>query len=359
MSLLSRLSSLALCPCLSGIALAADAAGSSVAKSGVDVVQKYLEGCFTDQSQELQEALRRSADRAWACLEVSLAGETFLGFFTRRGEDKALAGQLRAYLNANPLRLPAGQGERLCRRALVQLRAARASKLIPGTENRESLAKQLTDFTRYTDPTAVYGAEWQVLSEVAHELRLAGHDALAAIVGTRPDSRELPLLTVAVRFCFRSEVESNTRLFQGLMHEHVDRLRQDLASNVDGLRHDLAAGFDGLLAVLRQDRRRLDDVFTTMTLQLDRIEAGQEKQLAVADETCDRLAELQDEMRGLNKNLKRFLDRDIGPGDTELISNESDRRSAQEAIAKYHRLSEHDRGRAPIYLRTWRGWNAP
>jgi len=337
MSLLSRLASLALRPCLSAIGLAAEAAGCSFAKSGVDVVEKYLLSRFTDQSQELQKALGRSADRAWVCLEVALGGESLLGFFTRRGEDKALSKQVRAFLDADPLQLPPAQGERLRRQALAQLQTARKSKLIPGVEEAHSLAKQLAEFTHYSDPSAVYDAEWRVLADVADELRRAGYDALAEVVALRPDSGQLPLLTVAVRFCFRSEVEGDDRLFRGLMHEQVDRLRHDLVARFDGMRHELSAGFGELLVVLQQNRQI--------------IESGLTELLAVAEETRDRVAEVQADIRRVNEKLDRLLDREIRPDDSMSIRNESERRLVREVVAKYRSLSEAERSQAPELLK--------
>jgi hypothetical protein len=124
MSPLSRLSCLALRPCLPALAFAADAAGYPFVKIGVEAAAKYLARYFTDPSQELQQALGRSADRAWVCLEVALGGESILGYFTRPGADKALARQLRAFIDSNPLQLPPAIGKLHCSQALEQLRAA-------------------------------------------------------------------------------------------------------------------------------------------------------------------------------------------------------------------------------------------
>jgi hypothetical protein len=59
---------------------------------------------------------------------------------------------------------------------------------------------------------------------------------------------------VAARVCFRSEVEANSRLFQGLTHEQVNRLRQDLAASVGGLRQDLRGRLSCWLTVVLADR---------------------------------------------------------------------------------------------------------
>jgi TPR repeat protein/tRNA A-37 threonylcarbamoyl transferase component Bud32 len=340
MSLLSRLSSLALRPLLPGIArLAAEAADCALAKVGVDVVEKYLVSRFTDASQEVPKALARSADRAWVCLEIGLGGTMFLGSLRRRGEDKEFTAKVRAFLDTNPLELPPGQDERFRRQALAQLRAARKSGLIPGTEKPRSLAEQAAAFTCFSDPASLCDAEWQVLAEVAAQLRQAGHTELADVVALRPDSGQPPLLAVAVRLCFRSEVESNTQLFQGLVYEQVD-----------GLRHDLAAGFDGLLVVLRQHRQEIETALSEL--------------LAVAEETRDHILDLKAEQAKQGEALQALYatmirlcekldDLDKRPlrfSDSMSIRGKAELRLVREVLATYRALPEEQRRRLPELL---------
>jgi hypothetical protein len=316
---LSCLSSLALRPWMSGIARlaakTAEAAGLPLAAAGVETVEQYLESRFTDPSQELLDALNAAADGAWGCLEVALGGDTIHKWLTQKGEHKALAATVRAFLDGNPLRLSPDQDERFRRQALKELRLAHNAGLIPGKDNPRTLAKQAAAFSRFTDPVALCHAECLVLGEVAGQLRQAGHHALADMVELRPGPDQPPLLAIAVRFCFRCEVETNPRLFQGLVYEQVD-----------GLRHELAAGFDGLADIVQRDRRGLNEALTAIAVQLIRIEAGQqvlltsqEKELVVEGEPPDRVVDVQDEVRRMNDQLDRFLNCEIRGNDSRSV----------------------------------------
>ena len=61
---------------------------------------------FTDHSRALARALADANERAWQALEIALAGDSWWdrvkGLLGRR-EDQALAGQVRAFLDAAPL----------------------------------------------------------------------------------------------------------------------------------------------------------------------------------------------------------------------------------------------------------------
>src|SRR5437588_12944693 len=59
---------------------------------------------FSDHSRRLPKALHRSNKRAWKTLELALAGDGWLSRLQNllaRGEDKAIAEQIRAFMEAN------------------------------------------------------------------------------------------------------------------------------------------------------------------------------------------------------------------------------------------------------------------
>src|SRR5438132_6820001 len=258
MALLASLASLALRPLLPGLSrVAADVLGYSVTKPGIDAVEKYVISRFTDQSREELHALANAAERAWKVLEIALGGPSLMDRLKRRGEDKALAKQLRAFLDANPLQLPAGQDERFRKKALAQLREARAAGLIPGTLEPRAVAQQTAAFLRFTDRAALCEAEWQAARSAADELLAAGHKALAGVLSVQLQPNQPPLLAVTIRYFFRSEIKNNPALFHGVMYDQVDSLS-----------HELAAGFDGLVAALEKNRAELDESLNAIVVKL-------------------------------------------------------------------------------------------
>src|SRR5215469_14985020 len=116
MSVLEKLSTLALCP-------VAGAAAEAVGCSVIAVVQ-VLTSRFTNHSQRLTTALQRANDRTWKAFEIALGGESFwqrckLGH--ARAEDKAFREQVRTFLDASPLTKPSETQADLFRQALQEL----------------------------------------------------------------------------------------------------------------------------------------------------------------------------------------------------------------------------------------------
>lgn len=133
MSIWCRVSVLALRPLLPKVArMVAETTGGSLAAVSLEAVERYLVTHFIDPSRRLPQALSRSADRAWRALEVAVAGESIWSKLARAGEDKAYSAEVRAFLDANPLRLSPSQDANFRRRVCQQLQAARAAGLIPG-----------------------------------------------------------------------------------------------------------------------------------------------------------------------------------------------------------------------------------
>src|SRR5437868_2755922 len=105
MSILLSLSTLAIREVVDG------ACACAGIKNGTAVVGILTER-FTDHSQRLTKALHSSNQNAWKALEIALAGESLWDrckVLIARSEDKAFAQQVRAFLDAAPLRELSGK----------------------------------------------------------------------------------------------------------------------------------------------------------------------------------------------------------------------------------------------------------
>jgi hypothetical protein len=223
---MQTLATLALRPLLDAACKAVGAAPGGGAAEGV---VRFLTDRFTDHSRRLGDALNRAVERAWSALELALAGDSWwervkgaLG----RGEDRALRDQIRAFLDATPLGGLPGHGPEFRTLALRELRAARSAGLLKlaGLEPRP-LAEGVAGFLRHAAPDKMLQAEADALAGAGGELRQAGHPALAQLLTVRAgDSGSL--LTVAVRYFFRREVEADPELFRGLTFAQMENLGQ-------------------------------------------------------------------------------------------------------------------------------------
>src|SRR3954453_11054423 len=132
MSIVAKLSSLALRPVLGGVVKAVlPNVEFCYSDQAASAVEQFFVPRFTDPSKQLRSALSRASDRSWRAVEIALSGESFWSWLTDRGEDKAFRADIRTFLDSNPLQLPPGRDEAFRRAALDQLRAARNAGLIP------------------------------------------------------------------------------------------------------------------------------------------------------------------------------------------------------------------------------------
>lgn len=337
MSIWFRTSVLALRPLLPKAArVAAQAAGCSVASEGIDAVEKYLVAHFGDPSRRLPQALSRAADRAWRALEVAVAGESLWSKLARHGEDKAYSAEVRAFLDANPLRLAPSQDAAFRRRVCRQLQEARKEGLVPGqADSPDALAKSAAELARFTDSVALCQAEWQAVAVISTELRGAGHNALADLLELRPDPAEPPLLAVAIRFFFRREVETDEALFRGLVYEQVDHLRQEV---YDGLNR--------LLSTLETQGGRLSELLTVTEEMRDNV-------LDLKTEQARQGADLQVlymEVVRQGDKLDRLHERALLASDSLSIRGEPERQLVRQVVGKYRALPEEQRRQLPALL---------
>lgn len=240
-AIVARLSSLALRPLLG---------------DGADNVVKGVLTRLTDRSTAVSRALAASQTRAWKALEIALAGESWWArcksAVAHGGDERAFRDQIQAFLKAVPPAESVGDEFRAV--CLTELRQARKAGLLPGEALPPAdVPAEAAAFARYTDPQALFRAEWEAAQGIAAELRAAGYDHLGRFVGLRP-VQGLPLLIIAVRYFFRREVETDDELSRGLTFHQLDSLSRDQETGFRGLGDALArhgAKLEGLLDEVR------------------------------------------------------------------------------------------------------------
>ncbi len=315
---------------------ACEATGAKAFGGSGEGLTRFLTERLTDPSQRLTKALHASAERAWKGLEVALAGETFWRQLDR-AEDKAFRQQVRAFLDAAvPNDSPATDAQ-FVKQCLVELRAARkAGKLVAGAIDPQELARQAGHFARFSDPDAVLEVERKALAGIARAF--AGeYPRLARLLELEPQPGR-SLLVVGVCYFFRRAVEDDPQLFQGLAFAKLERL--------DEARE---RGFAALDNLLKQQGQRLETLLAEM-------------QVLVA-ETHDAVLDLQEQMAGQGEQVRQIWQmvqklleprqlqrRELRPGDSLSIRNESERQLVKEAVARYRALSEDDRKQVPALL---------
>lgn len=251
MSLLRQLSVLAMCQVLGDRA---------------DSLMGFLGERFKDHSLRLEGALGKASERAWRCLEVALAGDSFWdsckSLLTPKDE-QALQQQIRQFLTSLPANdLPADAGA-FRKLALAELKTARKVGLIPGGEVK---AQEVADdharlFGRYGDPQSLLRRDRELLDGLAGVLHRDGYANLARYVSLRPADGQ-PLLVQAVRYFFRREVEADPRLATGLTMEKLDGLDAGLKAGFDDLHSALVGHESKLTATLEVVTTTHDDVKT-------------------------------------------------------------------------------------------------
>src|SRR5262245_61749903 len=100
-----------------------------------ETLMRWFGEHVTDHGQRLERALRESADRAWRCLEVALAGPSWWQGCQRLlapREDQVLAQHVAQFLDKVPAAELPGDPVEFRKGCLGELRSARRVGLIPG-----------------------------------------------------------------------------------------------------------------------------------------------------------------------------------------------------------------------------------
>jgi hypothetical protein len=213
-----------------------------------DALMGLLGDRFADNSRRLEQALGRSAERAWRALEVALAGPSLWRSacdLIGSRDDTRLRKQVEAFLD----RMPGCPGPfRL--ECLKELRGARRVRLVPGNHpGAFEVDGDFAAFARSLEPSCVLEHDTRIMSGIADELRREGYPLLARYVELRPGGREM-LLAWAARFFFRREVEADARLSAALTLDRLEGAKDDLVR--------LRAMFEVRLATQQEELRRLN-----------------------------------------------------------------------------------------------------
>jgi hypothetical protein len=337
MNIFISMSSLALRQVIGG---ACEAVGFKAVGQATNVLIDFLTERFTDHSLRLTKALQTASDNAWKALEVSLAGDSLwerCKLLAARGEDKAFAQQVRAFLDAVPLPELAGKTA-FGQKCLDELRAARKGRTLTGDKlDPRQLARHTAEFARFGDPASLVEAEWRMAVSMADEMNQAGYTSLAWLLSQRP--REgMPVLVVAVRYFFRRAVEDDHKLFQGLAFAKLEALGEAQER-----------GFACLDAALAQQGERLEELLADVK--------------AVVVHTHSAVLDLQGQMKGHGEQIEQIGQavmqlleqhhlqrREVRAGDSLSIRNDKERQLVKQLVVRYRALPAEQQRHTPALL---------
>ncbi len=331
MSLFSQLCGLALRGAATQAASLVGAA--SAGQAAADLLCKS----FTDHSEKLTEALARSHARAWAAVELSLAGRSWWDSakgLLHSGTDRAFRDQVQAFLDANPLDGMDGHGPDFRGQCLAQLHAARKAGLLDKEAlDPRDLAARVGDLSRFGDAPGAVEAEFRVLTEMSARLRRDGYEALATFLELRPAGGP-PVLVSAMRYHFQREVEQDAQLFQGLAYAKFDALESGQRRGFDALTHH-AEKLQGMLADVQAVVVRTHGDVLDMKAELAR--QGRQMQ-ELGAQVLRALEQRQLQARELNGN------------DSLSIRDDDERRLVRDIVRRYRGLPAEERQRMPALL---------
>ncbi len=303
-------------------------------------VFNFLTERFTDHSQKLSKALHSSNEKAWNALEIALAGDSLWDrckVLIARGEDKAFAQQVRAFLDAAPMRDLAGKTvfRQKCR---AELRSARKTGVLTkGGLDHQLLARRACGLARFGDPVGLVEAEWQMLLVIASEMKQAGYANLAGLLSQR-STQGMPILVIAVRYFFRRAVEDDQQLFQGLAFAKLEALGDAQEK-----------GFAALSDALAQQGQRLEEMLGDIK--------------AVVVETHSAVLDLQGQVTGLSEETRQMFQvvmqqleqrqlerRELRPSDSLSIRGDTERKLVKQLVSRYRALPEEQRAKTPALL---------
>jgi hypothetical protein len=293
MSLIRQLSVLAVCQILGDRA---------------DSLLGFLGERFQDHSSRLETALVRANDRAWNCLEVALAGDSWWGsckaLLTARDE-QTLQRQIRAFLSSLPTTQLPGDAESFRKLVLADLHGARKAKLVPGNavSCRDVAEDHARVFARFGDPQSLINRDRNLVEGLADLLRKEGYEYLARYVSLRPAGGQ-PLLVQAVRYFFRREIEADDRLATALTMEKLDGLDAGMRAGLDGLHEALAEHGQQLTTLLTAMHEGIHDVGNKVTATME-VVSGTHDEVKTLRSQMEQQGE---QLRQLTSLLRQMLD---------------------------------------------------
>ncbi len=342
---------------------------------------------FADQTQHLPKALHRSNQRAWRTLELALAGD---GWLTRlknllaRGEDRAIAEQIRAFLEANALEELKQHPAEVRQRCLEDLHKARSARELDAAEvDAQKLAEAANSWPKLTDPHERLRHDLQAVGGMANYLRQKGYPHLGGLLELQV-SQGRSLLVTAVRYYFRREVESDRALFQGLVFCQVEQLDEKQARGFAGLNQVLAKQDDRLEELLKHSAQTLAtaqgaktaaeaaqtaarDAAATGRAAKEAAQAGYVAAKAGHEAVLDLREEMKQLIAGQDQKHQaqyeqffkpvlqmleklQLQNRPVQATDSMSIRTDRDRLEAEQLVKHYRNLSPEQRRRFPALL---------
>ncbi len=333
MGIALRLASLTVKPLLDG---AGHAVGMTAIGGITQAVSEFLCGHLRDHSNRLNDAIKKSHDRAWQTVELTLAGDSLWDkgqAIFAPAETKALRDQLKAFhaLTGDPF-----ANETLRRAARDELRQAKKKGLLATSPQPvEELARAAAGIARFDDPTTALDAERDAMAAVAHELQAAGFPHLAQWL---VPAQGPPLLVVASRYFFRRAIEEDPKLYQVLSFARLEQLQAGQEQAFAGL-HDALSNYG--------------DRFEKLFDQLQQtVEATYAAVLDIRTEQ-DRVGRQHEELYAAVIAMQQKLDlvrSTVRPQDSLSIRTDNERRLVKDLIARYRAMPDSQRQNLPALL---------
>jgi hypothetical protein len=356
-------------------------------------VLQMLTDHFSDQGQRLGKALQTANERSWKTIELALAGDSWWqrmkSAFTS-AETKALAAQVRSFLDAHPLNEVVSE-PRVRELCLRDLHCAREAGHLQGDLDRVALVKKLRSGQHLVDNTARMRADLDTVNEIAVFLQEQNYKHLAWLLQVQV-SEGRSLLVASVRYYFRREIEKDQELFQGLAFAQMENLAEAQSRGFEELNAVLTkqgAWFDESMQLTRQaigaavaareaaekgqraaEAGQREAAAGRQEVQKLRQEVKQGAQAAAEAQRAamhDLQAEMQRQMAGLSQQheaqsqklyeaIMRMLaqlqlqDRPVRPSDSMSIRSDRERKQAEELVRGFRALPAEQRQHRPALV---------
>ena len=315
--------------------------GVIAAGTVVDSVAGVLTQRFSDHSDRLPKALTLAQQQAWKALEIALAGDSFWDkckILLATGEQKGFRTQVQKLLDETSFTSFAKQ---LSYRndCLRELHAARKQGLLEDQQYAPAqLAAGVSAFSQYGEPSKLIEAEYESIEGAATNLRDRGHANLAGLIIQRVPGG-LPLLVVALRYFFRRAVEEDTKLFQGLAFDQLEKIVDQQDRAFDNLHLLLTKESDKLAYLLDEVLATIEATHATV---LD-IQEEQKRQGAQAGDIYQIVINLQ-------SKLDQLQSTELRPRDSLSIRSDHERQMVRNLVMQYRGLPEAQRAQLPALL---------
>ncbi len=311
-----------------------------VVGEGGEAAVRLLGDHFNDRSQALQRALLRSNERAWHALEIALAGEGLLGWFSK-AEDRGLRDQMRRFIDSVPLPPETATRPRLKSLILAEVRDARAKNFLTGKLEPQELARETGAFARYSDPQEVLAAEKKLLLSMARTMKQAGYEKLAWLLA-QPAHASESVVVAAAKYYFRREVERDEKLAHSLQ-----------LSALEGLASTQQSSFAGIEGLLVQQADRLDQALAAVSAQL-LAAIGEVKEQVAA--TGQALGAQIEEVRSLQAQVLELIQKldmknqPLRSGHSLSIHNDREKAAVKEMLRRFRGLSPSEQDANPTLM---------